>query len=76
MKTIESNYKNDALNKEITNYNLKEMCSKEEYLSKLNECYKEINELQVETSSYLHRCEKLMHTVDKKKLLMQIKLSL
>lgn len=64
--------KNDALNKEITNYNLKEMCSKEEYLSKLNECYKEINELQVETSSYLHRCEKLMHTVDKKKLLMQI----
>lgn len=78
MKSIIEAYANQlldkkyALNQEMTNYPLKEMHSKEEYLSKLNECCIKINELQVEISSYLQRCKKLIHTVEKKQLLIQI----
>ena len=64
--------KNSALDKELTSYYLKDMYSKDEYLLKLNECHKKINELQVEISSYLLRCEKLVGTVDHAQLLIQI----
>ncbi len=78
MQSIIDAYRNQlvdeqyTLNKELINCNLEELYSKEEYLSKLNECHKEINELQVEISSYLRRCERLVSTVDKEQLLRQI----
>lgn len=61
-----------ALDKELTYYYLKDMYSKDEYVEKLNECIKEVNELYVEISSYLQRCEKLVGTIDQKQLLAQI----
>lgn len=64
--------KKSALDKELKSCYLKDMHSKDEYLLKLNECHKEINELQVEISSYLLRCEKLVGTVDQEQLLIQI----
>lgn len=64
--------KKSALDKELKSCYLKDMYSKDEYLLKLNECHKEINELQVEISSYLLRCEKLVGTVDQEQLLIQI----
>ena len=64
--------KNCAFDKELASYYLKDMCPKDEYLLKLNECHKKINELQVEISSYLLRCEKLVGTVDQEQLLIQI----
>lgn len=64
--------KNCVFDKELASYYLKDMCPKDEYLLKLNECHKKINELQVEISSYLLRCEKLVGTVDQEQLLIQI----
>ena len=68
----ELEHRQDNLDNELTSYHLEDMCSKDEYLLKLNECYKEMNELQVEISSYLQRCEKLVGTTDKEQLFAQI----
>ena len=68
----ELEHQKDNLDNELTSYHLEDMCSKEEYLLKLNECYKEMSKLQVEISSYLQRCEKLAGTTDQEQLLAQI----
>ena len=64
--------KKSILDKELESCYTKDMYSKDEYVIELNECQKEINKLQVEISSYLLRCEKLMGTVVKDELLIQI----
>ena len=61
-----------ALDKELTCCYVKDKYSKDEYVEKLDECIKQINELRVEISSYLQRCEKLVGTIDQKQLLAQI----
>lgn len=78
MKSKIETYCNDLmdkqcnLDKELISYHLEDMSSKDEYSLKLNECYKEINELQIEVSSYLQRCKKLIGITDQKQLLTQI----
>ncbi len=66
------NHEKKDYNKELTRYNLKDMNSKNEYLLNLNECCKEINELEVKISSYLQRCEKMIGTKNQKNLVLQI----
>ena len=78
MKSIIENYSNQLkdeksnLGKELSDYNLKGMYSKNEYLLKLNECYEAVDELQVKISSYLQRCKKLVDITDLKQLSIQI----
>lgn len=78
MRSIIESYKNQLLgkkgtiDKELADYHLADLHSKDEYMLKLDECYKEMNGLQVEISSYLQRCEKLIGITDQGQLLTQI----
>ncbi len=60
------------LDKEAEGYHIENMLPKDEYVEKLNECQKEINRLQVDTSGYIMRCEKLLGEVKEAELLNEI----
>lgn len=49
--------------KEIEGYLVNEMLSKDEYITKLKECHKELNKLQIEISGYILRCEGMIGKV-------------
>lgn len=76
-EAIENEYKQLSKQKillaqEIKSFYNKDMSSKEDYALKLAESQKEINKLEVDASSYLLRCKKLIEVVDEEQLLQSI----
>lgn len=53
-----------TLNRELDSCHIEKMRPKDEYVTDSNECQKEINKLQIEISSFVIRCEKLLGVVE------------